>query len=109
MVVQRHAAVIGLRPEHARAYLEEHAAVWPGVLATIARCGIRNYSIYHFGDLLFSYFEYVGQDFATDMAAMADDPETQRWWALVAPYQRRLEGTPEGEWWLPLPEAFHVD
>ena len=33
----------------------------------IARSNIRNYSIYRYGDLLFSYFEYVGEDLDADL------------------------------------------
>jgi L-rhamnose mutarotase len=105
---QRYASVIGLRPEHAQVYLDVHTAVWPKVLDRIAACGIRNYSIFRHGDLLFSYFEYHGGDFAADMAAMADDPHVQRWWKLVGPWQRQLGGTPDGEWWMPIPEVFHT-
>ena len=44
------------------------------MLDAIRRANIRNYSIYRHGELLFAYFEYVGDDFAADMAAMAADP-----------------------------------
>ena len=39
---------------------------------------------------LFSYFEYVGDDFAADMANMAADPTTQKWWAVCKPCQEPL-------------------
>ena len=79
------------------------------MLATIRACNIRNYSIYRFGDLLFAYYEYVGSDHAADMARMAADPETQRWWAIMEPMQRPLDARAAGEWWHSLPEVFHVD
>jgi L-rhamnose mutarotase len=106
---QRHASVVGLRPEHADAYLAEHERVWSGVLEVLTRCNVRNYSIFQHRNLLISYFEYVGQNFKVDMATIAADRVTQAWWALVQPYQRRLEETPPGEWWLPIPEVFHLD
>ena len=76
-------------------YKKLHAAVWPDVLKMIKQCHIRNYSIYlrqlddgqHY---LFSYFEYTGSDFAADMAKMAADPTTQRWWAVCKPCQKPL-------------------
>lgn len=43
--------------------------------------GLQNYSIYKDG-FLFSYYEYIGTDYEADMAKMANDPETQRWWAV---------------------------
>ncbi|MGV3731923.1 MAG: L-rhamnose mutarotase [Microcella sp.] len=107
--MKRIASVIGLAPEHRAEYEELHANAWPGVLDRITRSNIRNYSIYRHGDLLFSYFEYVGDDFDADMQAMADDEETQRWWAICKPMQRPVDDRAEGEWWKDLPEVFHHD
>lgn len=106
---RRFGSVVGLRPEHEYTYREMHAAVWPAVLAQITRSNIRNYSIFLHDGLLFSYFEYIGDDFETDMSAMAADPQTQRWWEIMQPMQRQLDDTPEGEWWLPIAEIFHAD
>lgn len=107
--VKRVASVIGLTQEHAAEYEELHTHVWPAVLERITRSNIRNYSIFRHRDVLFSYFEYVGDDFEADMAAMADDPETQRWWALCGPMQRPDPERAEGEWWREIPEIFHHD
>ena len=106
--------VIGLRPEKVAEYKELHATVWPDVLHMIQQCHIRNYSIYlrqlddgnHY---LFSYFEYTGDDFKADMAKMAADPTTQKWWAVCMPCQRPLENRPAGEWWTTMEEVFHAD
>ena len=70
---------------------------------------IRNYSIFSFGEQLFAYFEYVGDDFAADMARMAADPETQRWWDVMMPMQQPLDGRAEGEWWASMTEVFHTE
>src|SRR5579885_3081055 len=72
--MRRFGQVIGLKPEQIEAYERLHAAVWPDVLATIAACNIRNYSIFRYNDLLFAYFEYHGDDYEADMAKMAADP-----------------------------------
>jgi L-rhamnose mutarotase len=111
---QRYGSVIGLRGDALEEYKRLHAAVWPTVQRMITACNIRNYSIYlsrlpdgeHY---LFSYFEYVGTDFAGDMAKMAADPETQRWWAVCKPLQQPLSNRAEGEWWMTLEEVFHQD
>ena len=112
--MKRYGSVIGLRPEKLDEYVRLHAAVWPGVLRTIRECNIRNYSIYlrrlpdgcHY---LFSYFEYLGNDFAADMAKMAADPATQQWWDVCKPYQAPLADRAAGEWWAPMDEVFHQD
>lgn len=106
---RRVASVIKLRPEHEQAYRELHAEVWPSVLDRIARSNVHNYSIFLHDGLLISYFEHRGDDYEADMAAMAADPETQRWWALCMPMQERLPETPDGEWWCPVQELFHTD
>ena len=107
--MKRVAQVIRLDPEQIDEYERVHSEVWPGVLAQIAESGIRNYSIYRYGTLLFSYFEYVGEDYAADMAAMAADETTQRWWQICDPMQRPVDERAEGEWWHVLPEVFHTD
>ena len=86
--------MIGLRPEKKDRYTDLHAHPWPEINAMIKQCNIRNYSIYETeldGKVyLFSYFEYVGDDFAADMAKMAADPVTQQWWEGCKPCQAPL-------------------
>ncbi len=106
--------VIALQPEKVAKYKRLHADAWPGVLQMIKACQIQNYSIYlrQLDDgrhCLFSYPEYVGDDFATDMAHMAADPETQRWWAVCQPCQEPLATRRKGEWWSDMEEVFHLD
>ncbi len=107
--VRRVASVLGLVPEHADDYLRHHRAVWPEVLATLSAANVTNYSIYRHGDLLFSYFEYRGTDYEADMARIAEDPATQRWWALMTPMQQTLRSGPDEPWWTEIPEVFHLD
>ena len=111
--VQRFGSVIGLKEEKKDYYNKLHANPWPEINAMIKKCNIRNYSIYECeldGKLyLFSYFEYVGDDFKKDMARMAADPKTNEWWAETAPCQIKLPGTPEGEQWKSIEEVYHLD
>ena len=112
--MQRYGMVLEVKADKLQEYKRLHAAVWPGVLKMIAECHIRNYSIY-LGELtagrfyLFSYFEYHGTDFAADMAKMAADQTTQRWWALCKPCQQPIPTRAEGEWWAAMEEVFHCD
>ena len=105
----RFGQLLRVKPEKFEEYKAYHAAVWPGVLETIRRCHIRNYSIYHRNGLLFAYFEYHGTDYAADMAKMAADPTTQEWWRIMMPMQEPMPGSAEGEWWAPMDEVFHTD
>ncbi|MND07785.1 hypothetical protein D3C83_300110 [compost metagenome] len=58
---------------------------------------------------MFSYYEYIGDDYEKDMAKMAADPETQRWWQWTDPCQSPVDSAKEGEKWAGMPEVFHVD
>jgi L-rhamnose mutarotase len=112
--IQRYGSIIGLKPEKVEAYKKLHAAVWPEVLAMIKTCHIRNYSIYlkevepgRF--ILFSYFEYTGGDFTVDMAKMAADPITQKWWKETDLCQTPIPLREGKEWWSAMTEVFHAD
>ena len=74
-----------LKPEKIQEYEALHANPWPEVLKTIHDCNLRNYSIFRHEDMVFAYFEYVGEDFEADMAKMAEDPVTQEWWKHTKP------------------------
>ena len=112
--VERYGMVIGVKPEKIDYYKKLHAAAWPGVLAKIKEGHIRNYTIYlrevaKGQYLLFSTFEYTGDDFAADMARMAADPETQRWWKETDPCQLPIPTRGEKEFWSRMEEVFHAD
>jgi L-rhamnose mutarotase len=107
--MKRFGQVIRVKPETFDEYVKYHADVWPDVLAMIRECNIRNYSIYHKDGYLFAYFEYHGEDFEADMAKMAADPTTQKWWDIMMPMQAPLETRAEGEWWATMDEVFHTD
>lgn len=107
--MKRYGQIIGVKPEHFEEYKKYHAAVWPEVLRMITLCNIRNYSIFHKDNQLFAYFEYHGTDFAADMAKMAADPTTQKWWSVMDPMQQPVSTRKEGEWWANMEEVFHLD
>ena len=107
--IRRYGQVIGVKPDQVETYERLHAQVWPEVLATIHACNMRNYSIFRHGAHLFAYFEYVGEDFAADMARMAADPKTQDWWTFTDPLQEPLPDRAAGEWWATMREVFHTD
>jgi L-rhamnose mutarotase len=112
--IKRYGWVIGLKPEMMAEYKALHADCWPGVLKMIKKCNIRNYSIY-LGELekgkyyLFSYLEYVGDDFDADMKIMAADETTRKWWKRTDPCQVPVPMRKEGEFWMDMEEVFHTD
>lgn len=111
--VRRYARIVELLADQEEVYREMHANVWPEVVSALERANIHNYSI-HIGDLggkkyLFSYFEYTGDDPQRDFASIAADAVTRdKWWPITDACQRRVEGTPDGEQWLPLEMVMHL-
>ncbi len=96
--------IIGIHQKDILAYMQLHAAPWPGVIKQLGESHIKNYSIYlgeldkdHY--LLFSYLEYTGENFEADMAKMGEDEITQLWWSYTDPLQYRLPTAKEGEHW----------
>jgi L-rhamnose mutarotase len=107
--MKRYGQRIGVKPGSIEAYERIHAQVPSEVLATIHRCNMRNYSIFRDGTSLFAYFEYVGEDFESDMRVMAADEKTREWWVQTDPMQEPLPERPAGAWWSTMKEVFHVD
>jgi L-rhamnose mutarotase len=108
--VKRFGWVAKARPEKLAEYRRLHADVWPDVLEMIRQCNLRNYSIYYRGGYLFSYAEYVGEDFEADMARMAADEATREWWAICVPCLEPVD--PEAaavNVWAEMEEIFHLD
>ena len=109
--MQRMGMVVGIKADQIDKYKRLHAQVWPDILAKISQCNITNYSIYlkEPENLLFGYWEYVGEDFAADAKLMEQDPRTQQWWQVCMPCQQPLPTRNQGEWWAMMEEVFHHD
>ena len=105
--MKRYGMVINVKADKFEEYKRLHADVWPDVVKMITECNIRNYSIYHKDGMMFSYFEYIGEDFDADMARMAADPATQQWWDVCKPLLEPLENLAESEFWANMEEVFH--
>jgi len=106
--VVRYASVIKVKPEKLEEYKALHADPWPGIDSMIKACHIVNFSIFYRDGLLFSYYEYTGNDYEADMRKMAQDSLTQAWWELTDPCQIPVESAPEGVWWAPMEEVYHL-
>ncbi len=105
--MQRFGQIIKIKLEKIEEYKNLHAKTPKEVCEMIKQCHIQNYSIYLFGEYLFAYFEYVGEDFQKDMEQMAQDESTKKWWTLTDPCQISLGYA--GQKWLDMEEVFHLD
>lgn len=110
-MIQRMGMVIRLKPEKIAEYRALHAAPWSEMNAALAGANIRNYSIFlrEPENMLFGYWEYVGDDFAADMASLGALDVTKRWLALTDPCQEPLASSGAGEWWSFMESVFHLD
>ena len=93
-----------LRPDKIDEYVEAHAAVWPEMLAMIKDAGVRNYSIYRFGDRVFGYYECDDPEATGRYMATAE--VTTRWNAAMFPLFAEEVAT---EGLITLPEIFRLD
>ena len=109
--MERMCRIIKVKPEIISEYKHIHAAVWPEVLKAIANSNVRNYSIFlrEPENLLISYWEYHGTNYAKDMEEIKMAPRMQEWWDLTDPMQAPLETRGAGEWWAGTEEVFHTD
>ena len=107
MAMIRFGQIGKLKKEKIDEYVELHANTWPGVLKMISECNLQNYSIFLHGDLVFSYFEYVGEDYDADMAKMAADPITQDWWTHTHPCFETFVMDPGSEFYHDMKPIFY--
>jgi lactoylglutathione lyase len=93
-----------LRPDKIDEYEAAHAAVWPEMLQMIRDAGVRNYSIYRFGDRVFGYYECDDAEAAIAYQAAAE--VTTRWNAWMSQLfdPEVAENGPDY-----LPEIFRLD
>lgn len=110
---RRLAWVTGLRPEKAAYYEKLHANPMPGVNEMIKACNLQNVSVHKAeigGNLyLFLYAEYTGDNLDEDMAKMAADPATQRWWKETDPCQQPLPAAAaQGKIWSDTKEVYFL-
>jgi L-rhamnose mutarotase len=89
-----------LKPGADEEYIRLHRDFPRHLSDTLHQAGIRNFSIYIYGDELFSYLEVDDWDAA--MAHLEADLQTQKWSELM----RTLLEEPLP--WLVLEEVFHV-
>jgi L-rhamnose mutarotase len=98
-----------LKREKIAEYEALHADPFPGVTEMIHACNLRNYSIFRHEDLVFAYFEYVGDDYDADMAKMEADPVTQHWWTFTKPCFEKFSIRPDSEFYADLKQIFHFE
>ena len=98
-----------LKPDKIEAYKALHKNPWPGVLKTIRECNLCHYSIFIQGGQVFSYFEYIGEDYEADMEFMAKDPVTQEWWKYTKPCFEKYAISEKSEFYHDMEQIFYYE
>lgn len=89
-------------------YEAHHRAVWPEVLAHLARHGITAMTIHRLGTrmVMVMHTDDAVYDPARIAAASREDPVIARWETLMWEFQAPTPWTPAGEKWQPMTCVF---
>lgn len=103
-----------IKPECIERYCQLHEVdiyteKWKGIRQLIADCNIQNYNIFIEDDVVFGYYEYVGNDYAADMQKMADDPLNKLWWAQTRPCFTKYKEDSAEAFYSDMRQIFHLD
>jgi len=108
--IKRVGMVVRIKPEKIKQYKELHADSNAGVRDLLNKYHMHNFSIflqpiegkwYEFG-----YYEYSGDDFEADMAALAKEPRNIEWLKVCDPMQIPLPGE---KGWTKMERVYHND
>ena len=91
------------------AYQAHHRAVWPAVVRSLRRVGVRDMEIYRQGRRLAMVLDTESEfdldsSFARHLAA---DPLCAEWEALMKDLQQPAPGA-DGDWWTPMKRLFRL-
>jgi L-rhamnose mutarotase len=98
--------VLEVRPGYEQEYKRRHDEIWPEMIAELRRAGIRNYSIFRHGVMLFGYFET--DDLEATRRVLAASAIDARWQKFMAPIMK-VEIDPTTNFPYMLPLQWHMD
>jgi L-rhamnose mutarotase len=92
------------------AYKKHHRAVWPEVVRSLKRIGIREMEIFLLGARLVMLMTVPdGFDRKRAFAAhVAADPKCAEWELFMKTFQRKAPGARRGEWWAAMTPVFRL-
>lgn len=97
-------------PAAIESYRQHHRDVWPEVLSSLRRAGIRHMEIYLLAPRLVMILETDGPDFRRCFAAhVASSSRVAEWEALMRSIQVPAPGADPGDWWTPMEPVFSLD
>ena len=91
-------------------YRTHHRRVWPEVLASLRRAGLRRMDIYILDRRLVMILETDGRDYRQCFAAhVASHPRVAEWEALMQSMQEPPPGGRHETWWALMEPLFELD
>ena len=97
-------------PATIAAYQAHHRRVWPEVVESLRRAGIRQMEIYLLGCRLVMVVETDGIDFRDALAAhVASHPRVAEWESLMKAMQDPPPGSSDGDWWTEMQPIFRLE
>jgi L-rhamnose mutarotase len=81
-------------PGQAEAYRARHARIWPELEALFHEAGVTTYTIYLWGEILFSHIEV--EDYERMVERFNGDPVAQRWEVEMADLIEYPDPDPNG-------------
>jgi len=97
-------------PEAVEAYKAHHRAVWPEVLRSLRRVGVRDMDIYLLGRRMTMVMDVRdGFDLQRSFAAHnASDPRCAEWEQLMKGFQQPPPGAAAGQYWTEMESVFSL-
>ena len=110
--MSRHVLTVELRddPQAIDAYRDYHRRVWPEVLESLRRAGVRYMDIRMLGRRVVMIVElHDGLELRDVFAAHATShPRVQEWERLMQSLQQPSSAAPPGEWWAVMDPVFQL-
>jgi L-rhamnose mutarotase len=104
--VGRYAWVAEVRPGYEEEYRRRHDEIWPEMIDVLREAGVRNYSIFRHGLMLFGYFET--DDLEQTQRYLANSEVNRRWGESMVPVMK-MEIDPNTDFPYLLPRQWHMD
>jgi L-rhamnose mutarotase len=104
--VGRYAWVAEVRPGYEEEYRRRHDEIWPEMIDVLREAGVRNYSIFRHGLMLFGYFET--DDLERTQRYLANSEVNRRWGESMVPVLK-MEIDPNTDFPYLLPRQWHMD
>lgn len=102
----RYAWVAEVRPGYEEEYRRRHDEIWPEMIDVLREAGVRNYSIFRHGLMLFGYFET--DDLERTQRYLANSEVNRRWGQSMVPVMK-MEIDPNTDFPYLLPRQWHMD